>query len=362
MSSKTDALASRAQGPAPSRVLGESKVDWLTFYERDVKPRMTMERVFVELRHAQLSDGKLRASCPLHGGQDLAFAVDLETYRWFCHSTCKERGGPIDYVHRALGLSGKPRGREFIAAIKELARRCGVDMPALTVTCATPLADVEHVWNDAQPVTTDARVCRWLTRHRKLDPDLIAALDLARVLSSGAALPVWAGYEYDGHWHPWTSAGHRIVVPLYNARGRMVSLRFRAPAAGMKGRCAYGASTVGMVMADPLARSVLAAGNAPEFRSLKSFAVVVAEGEADYLSWATELARRGFGENASSPPAILGVVQGSFDMSIAQRLPIGTRITSAVDRDLGGDRIHARLTQVLSQADRNFTLTRGSAS
>jgi hypothetical protein len=362
MSSKMSALASRAQGPTPSRAPSSGTIDWLTFYQRAVKPQMSVERVFGKLRGARISGSMLRAQCPFHGGGGLDFSVDLETYRWFCHSGCNEGGGPVEYVHRALGLAGKPRGREYIAAIRELSRRCGIGVPEPITPCATPLADVENVWNDARPVTTDARVCRWLTAHRKLDPDFIATLDLARVLSTGGTFPVWAGYERDAHWHSWAAAGYRLVVPLFNARGRMVALRFCAPVMGMKGRAASGTSCVGMVMADQLARTTLASGTAPECWPARSFAVVVAQGEPDFLSWATEPARSGLGDSATSFPAAIGVMNGSFDMSIAQRLPFGTRITSAMNRNLRGDRIHAGLARVVAHAGRNLTLTRWSAS
>jgi hypothetical protein len=139
-------------------------------------------------------------------------------------------------------------------------------------------------------------------------------------------------------------------------------MRFRKPAVGAKGRPACGVSTAGFVMADEPARLTLASGQLPEFWSAEVFEIVIAEGEPDFWSWATEPARTGMGESATSFPVVLGVVGGSFDRSIAHALPYGTRITSAMHRDPGGDRLNDRIARVLADADNGFTLSRWGRS
>ena len=42
-----------------------------------------------------------RGACPIHDGKDSNFAVESETGRWFCHSTCG-RGGDILELEAAL--------------------------------------------------------------------------------------------------------------------------------------------------------------------------------------------------------------------------------------------------------------------
>ena len=357
MRTVTGSLRSREQNRA-SHDPKFREVNWIEFYEHELKPRLTVERVFGELRGARMSGGKLRAPCPLHQGRDRNFAIDPETCCWFCHSQCNDGGGPIEFVHRMLGARGSPRGRAFIDIVKELAARCGIAVPETKVDGPTMQQEAESVWLDARAVTTDPIVVRWLGEERRLEPGLIAAYDLARVIPSHAKLPRWAGYVRDEHWHSWPSSGYCVIVPLVNARGRISSLRFRKPVAGAQGRSATGVSGVGLVMADAIARDVLATGRTPEFWTSGSFTILVAEGEPDFWSWATEPARRGLGGSATSFPAIIGAVSGSFGASVAGRLPVGTRIISAMDRDEGGDKIHAQLERVLVEADRNFTLSR----
>ena len=277
-----------------------------------------------------------------------------------CHSKCGAGGGPATFVHRQRGRSGSPRGKEYVEAIQELCSRVGV-----TAADDTALASVEHdevreVWMLARPVTSDPCVLRWLQSERGLAPELIVDHDLARVLPARSSLPRWAGFEREGRWRSWPSIGYRVVVPLFDCRGQLGSMRFRAPRPGAKARPASGVSSIGLVMADSVARDVLASSDPPAHAHGGQFSVVLAEGEPDFWSWATEPARSGLGDSAQTFPAVLGVVSGSFDASIAARLPMGTRIISAAHRDHGGDQIHAAIARQLANANRHFTLKRWS--
>lgn len=357
MGTNETALAPCTRSRARTETYG---TDWFDFYERAVRPRLTITRVFGDLRGARIFGSKLRAPCPLHQGRNRNFVVDIETGRWFCHSQCSEGGGPLEFVHRANGQTGKPRGQAFVKAVKELASRCGIAPPHDGEDHDELRRDAERMWQDALTVTSDAGVARWLADQRNLDPELLAAHDLARVVVPGTPLPRWAGYLSGGRWHSWPDSGYRVLVPLVDAYGRISSMRFRKPSAGTKGRSATGVSGIGLIMADAIARQVLSTRCAPAFWSDGPFSIVIAEGEPDFWSWATEPARRGLGYAATAFPAAIGVVSGSFNAAIASRLPEGTHVISAMDHDRGGDQIHARLTRVLTDADRAFALSRWS--
>ncbi len=351
------------------------KPDWLKLYQSEALPRLSVESVFGPLPGKRIAGDKLRAPCPLHGGKNRSFAVDLKTLRWYCHSKCGAGGGPIEFLRSEQGGSGPARGREFLELVKELCERAGVGSgsprapeakigrePVMQSLPNAPhrldIAEVEATWKLARAVTSDSAVTRWLADERGLAPDLIARSDLARVLMRHADLPRWAGFEKDGHWRSWPSLGYRIVIPLFDSRGHMRSLRFRAPRPGAKARPASGTSGVGLVMADAVARTVLASGKVPAFWESDTFSIVVAEGEPDFWSWATEPARQGLGQSTTTFPCTIGVVGGSFTHDIAARLPVGSHVISAIHCDDGGDRIHARLEAVLEGARRGFTLSR----
>jgi DNA primase len=66
----------------------------------------------------QRSVGEWRGACPIHHGKNDSFAVEPDTGRWFCHSTCG-RGGDIIELEMAL------TGADFIAARTEALRIVG---------------------------------------------------------------------------------------------------------------------------------------------------------------------------------------------------------------------------------------------
>jgi hypothetical protein len=355
-------LASALQFRQPNGTARRAlNVDWLALYERNVKSRLRVEDVYGELSGARVSGGKLRAPCPLHGGKNRSFVVDLATLRWFCHSKCNVGGGPLDFMLRVRGKSGPVRGHAFVELVQALCLRLGV--VAEPVSCGDQEAsgDAEHVWHSARPVTENAEVARWLAHERGLEAELIATCDLARVVDTVAELPAWAGFERAGRWESWPSIGYRVITPLYDAKGRIQSLRFRKAVTGTKGRSASGIPGAGLVMADGVARHVLVSGQPPSSWSGDSLSLVVAEGEPDFWSWSTESARRGLGDGATHFPGVIGVVSGSFTEAIAARLPRSTHVISAFHHDEGGNRMHERLAQVLARAGRDFSLSRWRA-
>lgn len=336
---------------------GARRIDWHDIYEHELRPRLTLEFVFGPLTDARLSGRKLRARCPLHGGRNRNFAVDRATLAWFCHSKCNIGGGPLEFIFRRRGGTGELRGSAFVQLVRQLCDDLGVRVAEEDVRDVHE-GEAEQVWHESLPVTADRVVTHWLARERKLDPELVATYDLARVIPPAVALPRWAGYQRGSGWCSWPSSGYRIIVALVDGRGRVRSLRFRKPATNGKGRSACGVSGIGLVMADAIACSVLASGRVPGFWTANEFAVVIAEGEPDFWSWATEPARSGIGHGATSFPPALGIVSGSFDASIALRLPHRTHVLSALDHDEAGDRMHARLVRVLQEAGRGFSVSR----
>jgi hypothetical protein len=59
----------------------------------------------------------------------------------------------------------------------------------------------------------------------------------------------------------------------------------------------------------------------------------VAEGEPDFLTWATR-----FSDADEAAPAVLGVVSGSWTTCIADRMPDGARMIVRTDHDEPGEK------------------------
>jgi len=172
-------------------------------------------------------------------------------------------------------------------------------------------------------------------------------------------LPRWARkrVEDNGPRIPWTVSGHRLIVPLFDERGLMRSVLARAVGpAEIKSYAPAGFTRAQLVMACPFARWLLATGERPQWWPLEhEMRVVVTEGEADYLGWATR-----WSDAAEFAPATLGIVSGSWSASIAARLADRSVVVVSTDNDLQGD-LYAQ-TIMDTFAGREVSLERFEAS
>jgi hypothetical protein len=211
---------------------------------------------------------------------------------------------------------------------------------------------VAEVWGVARPVNSDPEASRWL-RERGLDVEAVARLDLARVLNQDA----YGGMRYGKLWRPawllapWTTT-NRIAVPAYTAEGRLASFRFRATSttAPHKVEAPRGFAVSGLVLACPIGRALLAGEPALDEWSGE---LVIAEGEPDWLTWATGLVARG-GPRA----AVLGVWSGAWTPEIAARIPDRTRVAIRTHLDDDGDRYAAIIADTLTRRCQVFRLRR----
>jgi len=284
-----------------------------------------------------------------------AVGVRRDGFGWRCFQ-CDASGDALDLVALALEGrrlpdlhdTGKATVREWCVRWlgleagtpssprpRPLARPAPVVEPAPTYP---PAAEVDALWAACVAVTDDAEVAAWLAEQRKIAPADVAADDLARVLPRDARVPSWASIG----GRPWSTTGHRLVVPMVDAGGEMRSLLARRvpnPTAEgeRKSIAPKGYGRAGLVMANKAARFLLCS-DLPELRGLR---VVVAEGETDWLAWATT--------NALS---VLGMVSGSWSADIAARIPNGATVVIATDADAEGDKYAAKITNTLAERAR----------
>ena len=98
------------------------------FYERDVRPRLRVEDVYGDVRFSSKRGRRWRGPCPLHNGTNPQnFSVDTETLGWTCFSTCQRSGSALAF----LNGGDWPRGADFVALVRKLAERVGVDTSPL---------------------------------------------------------------------------------------------------------------------------------------------------------------------------------------------------------------------------------------
>lgn len=207
-----------------------------------------------------------------------------------------------------------------------------------------PVEDVDALWGCCWPLL-DAEVSpvgkvHAFIRSRALDPAMMQHRDVVRVLRPGFS-PEWMPYQ--GH------DTHRLVVPMFDHHGRRRSLRFRSLTSDVKVKALppTGFNIGGLVMADPMAQSILT-GDLGVGSTLWDGRVVVTEGEPDFWTWAANDARWLAEVDRGETYAVFGIVAGSWTPAIAARIPTGTTVIIRTDHDEAGDKYARIVTTTLS--------------
>jgi hypothetical protein len=274
---------------------------------------------------------EMRGLCPFHPERTPSFYVSPAKKVWTCRGACGRGGDVFTFVQLAAGV-------DYPNALEQLARRAGIPQggngtrprrmlvqprsaaEAPEESRRLPAADVGALWAAARPVSTSPEGSAWLAR-RKLDAARVEDEDLCRVLPENMDLPRWA-------WR-WRE-GWRVLFPMYDVHGHLVSLRARwtpasDPPNGKKSLAPAGASIKGTLLADGAGRELLRT-------RYPARVVFVCEGEVDMSAAALS-----FGESREHA-AVLGIVgSGCWNAAIAARIRSTTaRVVLALDDDAKG--------------------------
>jgi hypothetical protein len=247
---------------------------------------------------------------------------------------CGQSGDALALVAAARALDVR---RDFRRVLAEAADIAHVTLEVPTQAAPLPrvnAGEVEGLWAACGAVYDDCELAAAL-RRRGLEPADVTDRDLARALPA-RALPRWARFARKS----WGELGNRLIVPMYDAGGRLASLHARyigdeprdlAP----KGLSPLGGRIAGTIMADALGRTLLASREAPAFWAER--VVLIEEGVPDFLTVATHY---GDDENA---PAVLGVLAGSWTREIATRIPDACRVVVRTHTDSAGAKYAAAI-------------------
>lgn len=297
----------------------------------------------LELEPGRPASGRPTFSCPSCGAATrhtkskdrrgaVGLTVDLQA--WRCHQ-CDAHGDAIDLVAYAIGNARlgslvpdqKARVREWFSSrgaveTRPIRRRKPVEPPPVY----PPAEEVEALWMAARPVTGDAEVTGYLDG-RCIPSTSVELHDLARSLPAGVALPPWAR----GPHGDWLSTGHRLMVPMFDAAGKMQSLIARAITTSTpKSLAPAGFSRRGLVLADSLARHVVKSGLPSWWDAGVSLTLVLAEGEPDWLTIST--CRAALSDSGHGLSCI-GLLNGALPADLVPRIPTGTKVIIAEQTD-----------------------------
>ena len=276
--------------------------------------------------------------CPRHGGRSCSVTAGSDrTVRVHCFG-CDLKGDALSLIAAVRGLDIR---RHFPGVLREAAAighmPLRYDLCAAARPCVAsppraypPVAEIIALWLACVSVTDQQEVRDELER-RAIDPDVVDELDLARALPDTVALSRWATFRGGGQRAlSWRETGHRLLLPVVDEFGRVRSLRAWRVAEGEtpKRLPPSGHRAAGLVLADPFARAMLAAG-----RSNGPLPVIVAEGEPDFLTWATR-----FSDANDASSVVLGIVAGAWTSAIADRIPDRSRVIVRTHHDCQGER------------------------
>jgi len=290
-----------------------------------------------------LEDGAKRQAtgllirCPSHGEKTPSCSVTTGP-----DGTVRVKCFACDYSCDALGLIETVVGcrsfRETIDAACDLAgcprpgdstARDWTPPPRSEQTSTRPepkypwSTDLVRFWDSLGQVIRNPLAAE-LLRRRAIDPAAVDTWGLARVMLGSSSVPEWARYRGDGEEsRPWTETGHILIVPAYDHDGAMRSVRaWRVLEGGdvPKRLPPSGCKASGLVQANLFALHLLRGETGPT-------RIVIAEGEPDYLVWATRF---------DGP--VIGIGSGSWTEDFASKIPLGSTVILRTDRDDAGER------------------------
>jgi excisionase family DNA binding protein len=171
--------------------------------------------------------------------------------------------------------------------------------------------------------------------------DRVRRYDLARAIASDAHCPPWARSGRATWW----AHGYRLVVPLWDAKGRVRSVRAcrLGPASASAGADpvdpAKGAEPwkpIGLVMADLAFLALLRHPSIPPgdhryaAEAASKHGIVVACGVRSYLLQATTVQEKGFDR-----APVVGVLAGAWTADLAAAVPAGCAVRILEDEGSG---------------------------
>lgn len=298
------------------------------------------------------NEPKTRIRCPFH--EERTPSLDVSRGLFNCFG-CGASGDVFAFVGKLEGLS-------FVASVRRVAEILGVDPDSLiegskaSLTFApaalrAPLRsreegskgrepslatnDLREIWDSCVSAGEDEDARAWFAS-RGLEGLAWKAsdLELVRVIPKGSAFVRKLG------WPSWDT--RRLVSRAFDAKGDLVALRGRCiPVDGdPKSASNRGARAKGSVLACPLAALMLSGGtltNAKDGGSTdrEPVRLVVAEGEADFLTMALEAL-----SDAPAKWATIGVPgSGFWTPEIADRIATGSLVSVREHSDEAGARL-----------------------
>lgn len=124
------------QAPTAQVVSGD-RVNFVEILETEILPRLDAREFYGEFANLKKVGKNLVGLCPFHAEKTGSFTVSPDTNSYKCFG-CGAGGGPVQFLHQIGGGSGSPSGKDFIAVVRDLARRVSVSVPEAAISKNPP--------------------------------------------------------------------------------------------------------------------------------------------------------------------------------------------------------------------------------
>lgn len=311
-------------------------------------PRQLCERLgLLKGAKAQAGDG-ISVCCPVHGERNPSCSITRGpdgTIRVKCFA-CDFATDALGLIAHVEGLSLRSEFREVLARGAEFAghlvlrdeilqgraipNRQRVEAPEpAPLPEYPPKPELDALWAATTPVADDPDAWEYL-RGRGFAPERVDELNLARVVTESTKTPPWASYARQS----WVQTGHRLLVPMWDHHGCMVTVRGWRIVEGdsPKRLPPKGHRADGCVMANRLALGMLRGQVSP-------LRLEIVEGEPDFLTACLAYQR-----------AVIGINSGSWNEDFARAIPRGTHVILSTHHDEAGERYAEKVAATLGNS------------
>ena len=200
-----------------------------------LRARVTLSGLIGRTLKITKAGNEFKACCPFHGEQTPSFTINDAKGFYHCFG-CGAHGDAIRWLTDHGGLA-------FIDAVKELALAAGLEMPSASPAAAARAARLEGL-RPALAACADYfslqivahRAVGLYLAERGISPELAAqfglgyaprAKDYCRHLGISSAAAVAAGLAWEADGRTGLRFVDRIMVPVHDARGQLISFAGR---------------------------------------------------------------------------------------------------------------------------------------
>ena len=197
----------------------------------EIRARVTLSAVIGRSIKIEKAGREYKACCPFHGEKTPSFTINDDKGFYHCFG-CSAHGDVIRWItdHQGLG---------FIDAVKELAAEAGLEMPTASPQAAAKAKRIESIRPALSACATyfsDSMIANravgYYLQDRGISPDMIAHFglgyapkgrDYCRHLGISADVASAAGLAWQNDGRTGLRFTDRIMVPVHDARGQIVS-------------------------------------------------------------------------------------------------------------------------------------------